>query len=422
MMTLGTAWAIRGRFGHEYGAAWAGAIGVLGMVLASGRKDWIRNWPVIMAIGAIGWGMTGMISYGIVIGYGRGIDLLNVSFGLYGLLVIGGLFGFLGGGFTGLILETSKDKKPNWAELITQMVAGGIISWGALIFQFDLLMTPPRSELWAACLGAAVALAWYMRRNGYRNALYVALYGMAGAGFGFAFGNFLQTMGHVSGISFNWWNVMEYSIGFFGGLGMAYAVFSRTWPEMPLASRMARQWSGVLLFLFIPFLVLINTFHWKKLSEMAERLSMTDVLAYVQSQWIQVAVLSLIALLAIGLQFRKSMNDRASYISAYWAFTAFWLWYFFLRTISSGTLYAYKFTSDDLAIPNLIAVLYLLYAARPKEVFIATVEEAQLNVILKRFLAGIVITLFILAVISINSHDEIPGLRKRFGNTVELTE
>tara|TARA_S200000501_G_scaffold361370_1_gene389513 strand:+ start:290 stop:427 length:138 start_codon:yes stop_codon:yes gene_type:complete len=31
-MALGTAWAIRGQFGHEQGAAWAGAIGGLALV------------------------------------------------------------------------------------------------------------------------------------------------------------------------------------------------------------------------------------------------------------------------------------------------------------------------------------------------------------------------------------------------------
>jgi hypothetical protein len=28
-LTLGTTWAIRGQFGHEQGAAWAGAVGCL---------------------------------------------------------------------------------------------------------------------------------------------------------------------------------------------------------------------------------------------------------------------------------------------------------------------------------------------------------------------------------------------------------
>ncbi len=32
-MSLGTAWAIRGQFGHEHGAAWAGAIGSLSILV-----------------------------------------------------------------------------------------------------------------------------------------------------------------------------------------------------------------------------------------------------------------------------------------------------------------------------------------------------------------------------------------------------
>jgi hypothetical protein len=32
-MALGTAWDIRGQFGHEQGAAWAGAIGSLSVLI-----------------------------------------------------------------------------------------------------------------------------------------------------------------------------------------------------------------------------------------------------------------------------------------------------------------------------------------------------------------------------------------------------
>lgn len=425
MLTLGTAWAIRGRFGHEYGAAWAGALGVLSLVLASGRKDWIRNWPTIMAIGAIGWGMTGMISYGIVIGYGRGIDFINVSYGLLGLMVIGGLFGFLGGGLTGLLLETSESKKPKWAELITQMLAGGMIAWGALIYQFELYMTPPRSELWAGCLGAAVMLAWYMQRNGYHKALIVARYAMLGGGFGFAFGNFIQTMGHVSGISFNWWNVMEYSIGFCGGLGMAYGVFSQKWEQMPKASVGANTWASILIFVFIPFLIFMNSFHWDKVAGMGERLSMTDIDQFVTSQWIQVMILSLVALTIITLQIRKSLQGQATYKNAYFVLFAYWLWYFLLRTISSGTFYEYHFSSDDLAIPNLIVVLLFLWRMQPnpEAVFQFPVAREILQKNFRIAFAAIIATLLILAAISMNCHDEEPpGLRKRFGNTTEVSE
>ena len=68
-LILGLCWAVRGRFGHEWGAAWAGAAGALALLVAMGRVDWIRRLPALTALGAIGWGVGGMQSYGIVIGY-----------------------------------------------------------------------------------------------------------------------------------------------------------------------------------------------------------------------------------------------------------------------------------------------------------------------------------------------------------------
>ena len=37
-LALGTGWAARGQIGHEYGAAWAGAICVLAVICLSGRN------------------------------------------------------------------------------------------------------------------------------------------------------------------------------------------------------------------------------------------------------------------------------------------------------------------------------------------------------------------------------------------------
>ena len=70
-MTLATAWAIRGQFGHEQGAAWAGGIGGLALVLVSKRKDWYSKIYSISMASAVGWGAGGMMSYGQVVGYGR---------------------------------------------------------------------------------------------------------------------------------------------------------------------------------------------------------------------------------------------------------------------------------------------------------------------------------------------------------------
>ena len=103
-MTLGTAWAVRGKFGHEQGAAWAGAIGGLIIVLLSGRKDWHQKIYSVALASAIGWGIGGMMSYGQVVGYGKADDFQNVFYGLLMLFLIGGLYGLTGGGMLGLAL------------------------------------------------------------------------------------------------------------------------------------------------------------------------------------------------------------------------------------------------------------------------------------------------------------------------------
>ena len=255
-LTFGTAWAIRGQFGHEQGAAWAGGIGALALVLVSQRKDWYSKILLITLSSAVGWGAGGMISYGKVVGYGRSIDFLNASYGLLMLFVIGALFGLIGGGFVGLTLGSSRQKRINWGSLIAEMAAGGLITYSFLIDQLEILMTPPRSEAWAVCLGAGLAMVWHMARNKLDSPLRVALFSALGAGFGFAFGNFLQILGNVLEISFNMWNVMEYSIGFFGGISMAYGVFTSEWPEESLIpERWENRTAMLLTFVLIPFIV-----------------------------------------------------------------------------------------------------------------------------------------------------------------------
>lgn len=255
-IALGTAWAIRGQFGHEPGAAMAGIIGGTALILAAGRKDWYNKMLPVIASSAIGWGVTGMISYGMVVGYCRAGDLLNSTYGFVSLFVIGALFGLLGGGLVGLSLNSSPAKRVNWPSLVAEMTAGGAIVYYFLIYQSELFMTPPRSEAWAICLGAGAALVWHMVRNGYKSALRVAFYAMLGAGFGFSFGNFLQNTGHAMKIPFNWWNVMEYNIGFWGGSGMAYGVFTSVWPsENEAPKKYENRLSFCLILLIIPLLV-----------------------------------------------------------------------------------------------------------------------------------------------------------------------
>ena len=61
-MTLGTAWAIRGQFGHEQGAAWAGAIGAISIIYISNKQVWYDKLFKATLAAALGWGLGGIMS------------------------------------------------------------------------------------------------------------------------------------------------------------------------------------------------------------------------------------------------------------------------------------------------------------------------------------------------------------------------
>ncbi|MFT4016386.1 MAG: hypothetical protein QM668_05435 [Agriterribacter sp.] len=361
-LAFGTAWAVRGQIGHEYGATWAAAIGIACVIALSGKQDWIARMPVIVALGAIAWGSGGMISYGQVVGYGHAPDFFNTSYGLLSLTLIGGLYGFMGGGITGLAMESRPDKKVNWANVFVEMFVGGFLFWGFFIYQLEWFMTPPRSELWAACMGASLALGWHMYRNGYAHALRVAMYSSVGAGFGFGLGNFLQRMGHASGIHFNWWNVMEYSIGFFSGLGLAYAVFSRKdWPRSVAADKAANVSSWIFLIVLLPVINIVEAVGAERLFDEGKSLAVADPAAF-SLQWrIVVWVLSGLFALVIFYLVKPAGAGLLTQKKSERFVLLYLLWYILISNIVSAVWLTPTFSSQHLYWVNLLIVGFMLH-------------------------------------------------------------
>ena len=428
-LVLGLGWAIRGHFGHEWGAAWAGVMAGLAVVAVSRRSDWTARAPVLGALAGIGWAVGGMMSYGRVIGFCRGTHFLDVYYGLLMLAVIGGLYGLMGGGLLGLGLETTDRRKPDWATLITQMVAGAMFTWGLLVYKLELLMTPPRSELWAACLGAGLFLVWYCYRNGFHLALHTALYSALGAGFGFAFGNFQQTLGSVSGIAINWWNVMEFTLGSCGGFGMAYAVFSRPWPRCTQPSCITNGLAFLFILLAIPATNIHQAFESRKLVEMAERLGLTDPQGFaeqhIQFAWIATLVALVIGCLAWQLFRRKT--ESPSPLRSLALLLVVTLLYLVFSHLRKGVL-AIGIESQleqvaywiVLAAAGVLYVISRLCEPQPGILTIpedndapteASFESGRHYVVLFLLLA---IICGVLAWISINVHEGLPGAHSRF--------
>ena len=411
-MTLGTAWAIRGQFGHEPGAAWAGGIGGLALVLVSKRKDWYPKIYSIAMASAVGWGAGGMMSYGIVVGYGRSSSLPDAFYGLLMLFVIGGLYGILGGGLVGLSLDSTKEKRVNWGCLLSEMVAGGLIGYYLLIVQFEWLMTPPRSEAWALCFGAGMALLWHMARNNFKSPIRVALFSAIGAGFGFAFGNFLQTLGTSLEIQFNMWNVMEYSIGFFGGIGMAYGVFSSKWPgETRVPERWESRLSMLAVFVIIPFIILIDALGYNTLMERIKDLINPETTAMLS------ALFSIFVIFSVAIiGYYKFSKSRTGFESKdiLLLFIVYLTAYILISYVVSG-VFAGRFPSNhQLYVVNFVVILWLMnkqftpFFGNP--VSVMPVNRWFL------FLIGIVIIIMFLALISVNTHGVMSGAHERFVN------
>lgn len=406
-LALGTAWAVRGRFGHEQGAAWAGAIGTLALILVANRPDWYRKAFRIVMAGAFGWGISGVMSYGMIVGYGRGTDFPNVFYGLLMLFVLGVLYGFLGGGFVGLALADSRESKVRWHAVLVQMVALGLLVYAVLINQLGWYMTPPRSEMWAACLGAAIALGWYMVRHEHQHVLRVAVWSALGAGFGFAFGNFLQVLGSASGIRFNWWNVMEYSIGFFGGIGMAFGTLTASWRQTTEKLHTQSNWLPLLFVaLFIPFVV------WQQ-SFVADRFDFVtgDNSARVTLllRFIAIAAILLVAARVLYRNYGGHAKTNGITRAIVWEFFILFTALYILLSFLITGVFVHP-VEQYLYVINLVAIALLITRQSP------AAFEARENSSIRWVGVSLVCVAIIalLAMIAVKSHDGMPGSQVRF--------
>ena len=418
-IVLGLGWAMRGHFGHEWGASWAGAMGALAVLVVAKRKDWARRAPALAALGAIGWGAGGMMSYGIVIGYCRSISFVNSLYGYVMLAVIGGLYGFIGGGLFGLGLESSEENRPKWPSLIVEMFVGGFLVWGLLIYQMEWLMTPPRSELWAGCLGAALALGWFLYRNKFKRAIRVASYAALGAGFGFTFGNFIQTVGSSADLQYNWWNVMEFTLGFFGGLGMIYAVLTREWPKSVKPSKVGNWIALIFLFAFIPATNYFNGFSTDRLLDLAGKLNLADAAQFASRQLLVAGISILIfAFLAVMIwKLYSSNEEQLVKIGLPVMLFITTIHYNLFAYIRLGTFFKpFSFRHSESLYVFIVALIFIIWHFGLRKTIDFPGRNSS-DETWKRWgiiLMALLIIFVVITTISIHIHPEMPGAHDRF--------
>ncbi len=279
-LAVGLGWGIRGDFGHVVGAMFPGACLGLGLAYVSGQRALFRWMPIIAALSALGIGVGGTMSYGILHGYAKADTLVNYSYGLLMLFLQGAAWGTFGGALIGLVTERKPLQTGEWLGWLASIFLGGWATAFVVVIVFGFDINPPRGNSSIAFMGAALAQIIWLAASGKTNGLRGAVLGYVGFGLGMAAGRLLGNLSNVLqepwGFTINTWNVMEVSCGLIGGFIYTFGMVNRSYPDPP--ERQGIPWPAIAGMTYV--LGLIPLWHRlsripaeKKLTEWSERLS-----------------------------------------------------------------------------------------------------------------------------------------------------
>ncbi len=133
-LSLSIGWGIRGNFGHEYGAAFAGCLAVVAAALLSGREDWRNRIAYFAFFGALGWGFGATQSYMQVLSYTESGHGISQWYGYMATFYIGFLWAGMGGAGTAFVAVANKKQIVN--------IFKPLIAIFALWFLLDLIEDP----------------------------------------------------------------------------------------------------------------------------------------------------------------------------------------------------------------------------------------------------------------------------------------
>ncbi|ODT98005.1 MAG: hypothetical protein ABS79_06600 [Planctomycetes bacterium SCN 63-9] len=235
-LAVGLGWGIRGDFGHLVGAMYPGAALAMAFAFVSGQRSLFLWMPVLAGLSALGIGLGGQMSYGILHGYAQSDTLINYSYGFLTLFLQGSAWGTFGGALIGLVLERKPMRTGDWLGYLGSIFIAGWITYYLVVIVIGFDINPPRNNTSIAFFGAAIGqivwLAWNKKLTGLRG----AFFGYIGFGLGMSVGRMLGNIANdfqATGMTINHWNVMETSCGFIAGFIYCFGMVNHTYPKPP---------------------------------------------------------------------------------------------------------------------------------------------------------------------------------------------
>jgi len=201
---------------------------------------------------------------------------------------------------------------------------------------------------------------------------------------------------------------MEYSIGFFGGLGLAYGVYSSKWP---IEDAKGKNWTNMVsLFILVVFIPLIIYRESLTYDHLIKRLG--DVASVQSVALISTLCVVGILILVASVLFWKLSNGR--YLKKDIAFFLFVYLstYAVLSYIVTGIFAGEMSLNHHLYVLN-IAFVFMLFQTGKWSEFSMDSETINIKKWTAFFLM-IIVFIAILSLIAINFHDGLPGQHNRF--------
>ena len=211
-ISLSIGWGIRGNFGHEYGAAFAGCLAAIAVALLSGRDDWQKRVPYFAFFGALGWGFGASQSYMQVLSYTESGHAASQLYGYFAVFIIGFLWAGMGVAGTAFAAAAPRDQivkifKPLFfvfgAWLLLDLIEDPVANWMQSGIAFDDTWSRHKNPLYwfdADYLPAAFALLGagaydLINRKGSRNLFYLPAFVTGGAFLGWGLQGLLRAAG-----------------------------------------------------------------------------------------------------------------------------------------------------------------------------------------------------------------------------------
>lgn len=326
-LTMSLGWAFRGFIGGgPLGAMIPGALVVLSLAL-------LLRLPAgaaarAAAIGAVGVGFGGDMTYGQTVGFAGQAE--HMGWGLLGLAVKGGVWGLLGGAVVAAGLIRSRFTTARLVSAFALMVAACTFGWATVnrpkLIYFSNLADRPREEVWFGLACAALAVLLVLRHPVVtRFSLYSLLGGFAGFGGGGLFISLHRILlTDLKGLPS--WKLMEYTFGLLFGLALAAAAWSlrdelRAEPDEDHAPPATPETLATVVFTVLGAVVMAETLHTRFNYLIIGALLMSMVLAVRWLSW-HVAVTMTYACFIWDLAENVCLQMNFAPMSAGWIFVA----------------------------------------------------------------------------------------------------